>query len=464
MENIGKIHFSGIGGVGMSALAQLSAMEGKAVTGSDRDFDRGRNLELKTKLQALGIEIFPQDGSAVSADTAELSVSTAIEDSNPEIAAAKALGVKISHRSELLAAYVNRSNTIAVAGTSGKSTVVAMIFEILESAGRSPGLITGGALISLMARGMAGNAFRGKSDLLVVEADESDGTITRYKPKIGVLLNITKDHKDLEELKNIFGVFAGNCGKFYANAGDPSAAALSPKAEFFGRSHTGSAFSGTQGGGREKYRVTDIGYRDFSSFFKINGVSFKLPAPGLYNIDNALAAVTVSADLGVPLRKCAAALGNYKGVDRRFRIIGEKRGVTVIDDYAHNPAKISAVLKAARGDKNRPVIAVYQPHGFTPARHLKNELIESFASGLGPEDILVMPEIYYAGGTAKKDISSKDLTDEVSRRGIKALFFKRREEIPAALSALVKPGGIILVMGARDATLSGFASDIFNAL
>ena len=451
MENTGKIHFSGIGGVGMSALAQLSAMEGKAVTGSDRDFDRGRNLELRTKLQALGIEIFPQDGSAVCADTAELAVSTAIEDSNPEITAAKALGVKIFHRSELLASYVNRFNTIAVAGTSGKSTVVTMIFEILEFAGRRPGLITGGALISLMERGMVGNAFRGKSDLLVVEADESDGTITRYKPKIGVLLNITKDHKDLEELKSIFGVFAGNCGKFYANAEDPSAAVLNPKAELFGL-NTG------------KYKVSDISFSGFSSSFRVNGVPFKLPAPGLYNIENALAALTVAAGLGVALDKCASALENYKGVDRRFRITGEKRGVTVVDDYAHNPAKISAVLKAARAARGGPVIAVYQPHGFTPARHLKNELIESFVSGLNKEDILVMPEIYYAGGTVSKTISSKNLTDEVSKRGVKALFFERREDIPAALVPLAKPGGIIIVMGARDVTLSDLARDILKAL
>ncbi|MCX5786779.1 MAG: Mur ligase domain-containing protein [Elusimicrobia bacterium] len=451
MENTGKIHFSGIGGVGMSALAQLSAMEGKPVTGSDRDFDRGRSLELKTKLRSLGIEIFPQDGSAVSPATSELIVSTAIEDSNPEIAAAKTLGVKISHRSELLASYVNRYNTIAVAGTSGKSTVVAMIFEILEFAGRRPGLITGGALISLGERGMAGNAFLGGSDLLVVEADESDGTITRYRPKTGLLLNITKDHKDLEELKNIFGVFAGNCGKFYVNADDPASVSLKTKAELFGL-NTG------------KHKVSDISFSGFCSSFKVNGVAFKLPVPGLYNIENALAAVTVAAGLGVPLATCAAALGNYKGVDRRFRIIGEKKGITVIDDYAHNPAKVAAVLKAVHMDKNRRVIAVYQPHGFTPTRHLKNELIESFASGLAPEDILVMPEIYYAGGTANKDISSKDLTDEVSRRGIKALFFQRREEIPAAVAALMKPGGIILVMGARDATLSNFASDIFKAL
>ena len=204
--------------------------------------------------------------------------------------------------------------------------------------------------------------------------------------------------------------------------------------------------------------------KEFASSFEINGVPFKLPAPGLYNIENALAATAIAADLGVPLVKCAAALENFKGVDRRFRIVGEKKGVTVIDDYAHNPAKISAVLKAAHGDKNRPVIAVYQPHGFTPARHLKNELIESFVSGLGSEDILVMPEIYYAGGTVSKTISSKDLTDEVSKKGGKALFFERRADIPAALAPLAKSGAVVLVMGARDVTLSDLAREILKAL
>ena len=445
------IHFSGIGGVGMSALAQVAAMEGGAVSGSDRDFDRGRNLEVKAALEKLGIKIYPQDGSGINAATAELALSTAIEDSNPEVIKAKELGLRISHRSELLAAQVNRFDTIAVAGTSGKSTAAAMLFSVLEAGGLGPSIITGGALGALKERGLIGNAFRGSGTILVVEADESDGTIVRYKPKTGLLLNISKDHKDIEELNRIFTEFAGHCGRLLVNAEDAPSAALLPAAEKFGFSSAG-------------WKVTDIKAGLFSSAFKINGVDFFLPAPGLYNIENALAACAAASVYGVSLEAAAAGLRNFRGVERRFVLVGEKNGVTVIDDYAHNPAKISALLKALHQAPGRRLLAVYQPHGFTPTRHLKAELIESFAAGLAPGDLLLMPEIYYAGGTANKNISSKDISDAVAARGHAAAYYPDRADIPAAVSRLARPGDIVAVMGARDATLAAFAAQILEAL
>ncbi len=442
----------------MSALAQIAAMdrlkggnEGLAVSGSDRDFDRGRNLEVKAALEKLGIKIYPQDGSGVNEDTSELALSTAIEDTNPEVVKAGELGLKISHRSELLSGQVNRFDTIAVAGTSGKSTAAAMLFCVLEAAGLGPSIITGGALGALKERGLIGNAFRGSGKILVVEADESDGTIVRYRPKTGLLLNISKDHKDISELNKIFTEFAGNCGRLLVNAEDAPAAALLPGAEKFGFS-TGD------------WKVTAIKAGPFSSAFKINGVDFSLPAPGRYNIENALAACAAAAVYGVSLEAAAAGLRAFRGVERRFVLVGEKGGVTVIDDYAHNPAKISALLGALHQAGGRRVLAVYQPHGFTPTRHLKAELIESFVSGLNRGDILIMPEIYYAGGTAKKDISSKDIADAVALKGHEAVFFEDRSKIPAAVSALAGPGDIIAVMGARDATLAGFAAKILEAL
>ena len=445
------IHFSGIGGVGMSALAQVAAMEGRSVSGSDRDFARGRNLGVKAALEALGIKIFPQDGSGITAATSELALSTAIEDSNPEVQRAKAAGLRIRHRSELLAAEVNGSDTIAVAGTSGKSTVAAMLFAVLESAGLGPSIITGGALGALRARGLIGNAFRGKGKVLVVEADESDGTIVRYKARTGVLLNISKDHKDLEDLNKIFKEFAGNCGRVIVNADDPAASNLLPAAERFGFDAGG-------------WKVTDVNTGSFSSAFRINGTAFSLPAPGLYNIENALAACAAAAAYGVSLAAAAAGLRDFQGVERRFVLVGEKNGVTVIDDYAHNPAKISAVLKALHQAPGRRVLAVYQPHGFTPTRHLKAELIESFSAGLNPGDMLIMPEIYYAGGTVTKNISSKDISDAVALKGHSTAFFENRADIPAALAKLAKPGDIVAVLGARDATLAAFAAQILAAI
>ncbi len=444
-------HFSGIGGVGMSALAQVAAMEGRPVSGSDRDFDRGRNLGVKAALEKLGIKIFPQDGSAINGATAELALSTAIEDTSPEVVKAKELGLKISHRSELLAERVNGADTIAVGGTSGKSTVAAMIFTVLEAGGLGPSIVTGGALGALKERGLAGNAFKGKGKVLVVEADESDGTIVRYRPATGVLLNISKDHKDVEVLNGIFREFAGNCGRVLVNADDAPARALLPEAPAFGFGAGG-------------WRVTDAQLGPFSSTFKINGTSFELPAPGRYNIENALAACAAASLYGVSLAACAAGLKNFRGVERRFVLVGEKRGVTVIDDYAHNPAKISALLGALHQAPGRRVLAVYQPHGFTPTRHLKAELIESFASGLNAGDMLIMPEIYYAGGTVTKNISSKDISDAVAARGRRTAYYEDRAAIPAVIASEAKAGDIVVVIGARDATLAAFAGQILAAL
>lgn len=445
------IHFSGIGGVGMSALAQVAAMEGRPVSGSDRDFDRGRNLGVKAALEKLGVKIYPQDGSGITSQTAELALSTAIEDTNPEVVAAKAGGVKISHRSELLASYVNSFDTIAVAGTSGKSTAAAMAFAVLEAGGLSPSIITGGALGALKERGLIGNAWRGKGKVLVVEADESDGTIIRYKAKTGVLLNISKDHKEVTELNKIFREFAGNCGRTLVNADDKPARELLPGAELFGFD-------------AGNWKVTEIKAGPFSSEFKVNGVPFRLPAPGLYNIENALAACAAGAAYGVKLSDAAAGLAGFRGVERRFVLVGEKKGVTVVDDYAHNPAKIAAVLKALHQAPGRRLLVVYQPHGFAPTRLLKNELIESFAAGLADNDMLLMPEIYYAGGTVNKNISSKDIADAVAAKGHKTAFYENRSEIPGVLARLAAPGDIVAVLGARDATLADFARQLLDAL
>lgn len=435
----------------MSALAQVKAMEGRSVSGSDRDFDRGRNLGVKASLEALGIKLFPQDGSGVNDETAELALSTAIEDTNPEVVRAKERGLKIWHRSELLSDEVNGADTIAVAGTSGKSTVAAMLFCVLEAAGLDPSIITGGALGQLRERGLIGNAFRGKGRILVVEADESDGTIVRYMPKTGLLLNISKDHKEISELNAIFTEFAGHCGRLLVNADDKPASALLPAAETFGFN------SGN-------WKVTEVNTGPFSSDFRINGVPFTLPTPGLYNIENALAACAAASVYGASLEACAAGLKAFRGVERRFVLVGEKNGVTVIDDYAHNPAKITALLTALHQAKGRRVLAVYQPHGFTPTRHLKNELIESFAAGLNPADMLIMPQIYYAGGTVSKNISSNDIVSAVAEKGHSAVYYENRAEIPAVISKLARPGDIVAVMGARDATLADFAAQILAAL
>lgn len=425
-----KVHFVGAAGFGVSALAQFHVMGGGAATGSDRTFDSGGAPELREKLEALGIRIFPQDGSALDGSHAYAVASTAIEKDNKDLERVRALGLKLVHRADELSRRVAEHKSIAVAGTSGKSTVVAMIFEILEAAGLSPSVITGGALTSLIRRGLVGNAFRGTSDLLVVESDESDGTLVRYRPWLGVYLNVSKDHQELAELERLFAEFRRNSAN-WLDASGLRAEALE---------------AGPQG-----------------SRFKVEGQAFVLPAPGRHNVENALAAVAACRKAGVPLAGCAEALAAFQGVSRRFERVGSARGVEVVDDFAHNPVKVAAALAAAHLRSPR-VHAVFQLHGFAPARFMKAEFLDAFASALGPKDVLWLPEIFYAGGTAAKDVSAADYARELKARGKDARFFADRAAMPEALAREARDGDLVLVMGARDPSLPRFARDLLGAL
>ena len=434
----------------MSALAQLHAMSGDNVSGSDRLLDKGyAGLPLWEKLQKLGISFTSQNGSGVNAGLDALVLSSAIESDNPELARAKELNIPVIHRSEMLADHVAKFKTTAVCGTSGKSTVTAMIYEILARAGKSPSLITGGQLISLQERGLWGNVFKGKSDLLVIEADESDGSLVNYHPEIAVMLNLTKDHKDLETLRGFFKKFRPNCGKFLVNADEPNLAEFEATATF-----------GIKSG---NLRAEKVELDGFSCRFSAAGENFKVNFPGIHNVQNSLAAIAVCMELGVSPAFCASGLAEFKGVMRRFASVGKRGGVEVIDDFAHNPAKISAVLAAAKL-RGKRVLAVWQPHGYAPVKLLKEELIEAFAASLSPEDRLWLPEIYYIGGTAEKDVSSKDIADALSARGINAVFALKRETIIPEIAAAAKPGDVVMVMGARDPTISDYARSILRGL
>src|SRR5207249_2409925 len=217
----------------MSALAQFQVMTGGRASGSDRAFDRGERAAGRGQLERLGIAIFPQDGSGIGADTDALVLSTAVEEGVPDVARARERGVPIVHRSELLARFVNERRSVAVAGTSGKSTVVAMLFEILTGAGRDPSVITGGDLGVLERQGLWGNAWAGRSDLLVVEADESDGSVVRYEPAVGVLLNLHKDHKPIEEVADMFATFRARSRAFVVSE-DANLTGLARGARVFG--------------------------------------------------------------------------------------------------------------------------------------------------------------------------------------------------------------------------------------
>jgi UDP-N-acetylmuramate--alanine ligase len=338
-----------------------------------------------------------------------------------------------------------------VAGTSGKSTVVAMIFEILRGCRRDPSIITGGELRLLQGEGLLGNAWAGRGKVLVIEADESDGSLTRYAPWAGVLLNMQRDHQEISELAAIFGTFRRNVRGPFLVGEDENLAPFAANATRFGLCEACTV------------RAQDVLLTPDGARFSIAGVHFTLPVPGKHNVSNAVAALAACQALGLRFSQMAAPLARFEGVARRFQSVGRARGVEVVDDFAHNPDKIAAALSTARA-RGRRILAVFQPHGFGPTRFLRDDLIAAFTRGLRPTDRLYLPEIYFAGGTVTRDISSRDIAAAVAARGVPALFAERRDDIVSSVAGEAREGDVILVMGARDPSLTDFCQRILARL
>ena len=447
-----KIHFVGIGGVGMSALAQLHAMGGDTVTGSDRLISKGyTDLALWDYLKKLGIKLYPQDGSGLDKDTDLVILSSAIENDNPELQKAKELDIPTMHRSELLAKHVAEHRTIAVSGTSGKSTTTAMVYEILAYAGKSPSVITGAAILSLQKeQGVFGNVYKGASDLLVIEADESDGSIVKYHPYLGLCLNLRKDHKEIDVLQGFFTQFVKNCQKAIVNVEEDNLKAAGTGCKTFGL-HRGDL------------HPEDIRANGFGSDFLIRGQKFHLNIPGLHNVANATAAIAAALECGVDLPTAAEALEKFSGIARRFASIGSHNHMEVIDDFAHNPHKLHATIDAAHL-RGKRVLAFYQPHAFTSIKMLTPEFVENLSQCIGKEDHIWITEVYYPGGTVPAGITSKKVVDGLKNNGVAADFNPCREEILADMAAAAQPGDILLVLGARDPTLTAFAEKLLAAV
>ncbi len=453
LSSIKTLHFIGVAGTGMSAIAQYMAGVGKIVTGSDRYFSATVSNETQEKLIAAGISCFLQDGSGINSSTDIVVISTAVEDSNVEIKKAKELNIPIFKRSEILTLISNDKQTIAVGGTSGKSTTSAMLFDILDYAGLHPSVISGAGLVRLQELGKIGNAFVGNGDILVIEADESDGSIVNYHPAIGLLLNLDKDHKEIEELQQIFEIFKNNSAKFIVNAGHVLAAPFSQN-----ESHDFSSTGSTAG-----FTTNGFIQQGLQISFNINRILFTLQCIGKHNMENALAAVAVANQLGVPLQTCSNALANYKGIYRRNQVLGQKNGVWVIDDYAHNPAKCAAAIKGVQPLADK-VIAWFQPHGYGPTRFLRKDFVQEISEALRPQDEIWMSEIFYAGGTAVKDISANDLIQDILATGKKAFFVEDRNQLVKKIQPSISNNCVLLLMGARDPSLDSFAKEVFNDL
>ena len=447
----GRFHYAGLAGSGMSGLAQFQVMTGGHASGSDRAFDHGERASLRAQLESLGIKVVPQDGSGLGPDCAALVVSTAVEEQVPDFAAAKAKNIPIVHRSELLAHFVARHRSVAVTGTSGKSTVTAMVFDILRGAGRDPSVITGGDLPELVAQGLPGNALAGRSDLLVVEADESDGSLVRYAPSVGVILNLQRDHKEMAEVAAMFATLRARVREALVVGDAENLDPFSGGALRFGFSQHADV------------RGEDVELGPASSRFRVEDVAFELPVPGAHNVANALAAIATCRTLGVELADMASPLASFRGIGRRFQTVGKAKGVEVVDDFAHNAEKIAAAIKTAHLRADR-VLAVYQPHGYGPTRFLRRDFVATFSHELAPGDRLWMLEVFYAGGTATRDFSAADIVAEIASRGTNAEFAPTRERLIARIAEQAQPGDLVLVMGARDPSLTELARAILAAV
>ncbi|MEQ7154928.1 UDP-N-acetylmuramate--L-alanine ligase [Brevundimonas aurifodinae] len=460
--------FCGIGGSGMLPLAMIVQAQGATVEGSDRSLDQGRTPEKFDWLRAHGVTLHPQDGSGVRADHTVVATG-AVEDTVPDIGAARRVGAPIVTRPELLSRIFNAAPTsIGVAGTSGKSTITGMIAWILDQAGRAPTVMNGAVMKNFTdADHPFASALIGGPDLFVAEVDESDGSIARYDPTVAVVSNISLDHKSMEELRELFGGFTGRARTAVLNLDNVETAALAQTMVAEGRGEAVVTFA--------LGRVdADLSAHDLSPLpagmtltltDRASGDSHAvtLNVPGAHNVANALAALGAVRALGVPMDQAVAALETFAGIRRRMDVVGTANGITVIDDFAHNPDKISATLKTLHAFDGRLLI-LFQPHGFGPLKLMKAEFIETFVGLMKPDDVLLMPEPVYYGGTTDRSVGSKDIAACVRAEGRRAEALGDRAACGDRIVEIARPGDRVIVMGARDDTLSQFAAELVARL
>jgi len=454
--------FCGIGGSGMLPLACIVRAQGAHVAGSDRALDQGRTGDKFAFLEGRGIALHPQDGSGIVSGDQLLVASAAVEESVPDVAAAKRVGAARVTRAELLARLFNAAPlSIGVAGTSGKSTVTGMIAWILHAAGRDPTVMNGAVMKNFAGDDTPfASALVGRGDAFVSEVDESDGSIALFSPGIAVLNNVTLDHKGLDELRRLFLDFARKAPTAIVNLDDPEARAIAAQLP--------AAIGFSLADPAADYFAADVAEEPLAVAFTVSErdaapVSVRLPVPGRHNVANALAALAAARAAGVALEEAAAALAGFQGLRRRFEVVGTRGGVTVIDDFAHNPDKIAATLRTLHAFPGR-LLLFFQPHGYGPLRTMGRELVETFVQEMGADDVLVMPDPVYYGGTVERSVGSGDIVAGIVAAGRRAEHVAERAEAGRRLAALARPGDRIVVMGARDDTLPAFARDVLQSL
>ncbi|MCJ2186002.1 UDP-N-acetylmuramate--L-alanine ligase [Novosphingobium beihaiensis] len=456
--------FCGIGGSGMLPLALILKGQGAAVAGSDRSRDQGRTPEKFAWLESLGFDLFAQDGSGIVSADQTLVASAAVEDTVPEVVRAKELGCARMSRAELLATLFNAAPSgIAIGGTSGKSTVTGMTGWIMTKAGRDPTIMNGAVMKNFVTPDAPFASARvGQGDIFVSEVDESDGSIALYRPKVAVLGNVSLDHKSLEELRQLFGDFIARADVAAINLDDAETAALAPRAKTvltFGITAPDAQIGAIDIVEQATALTATVLDRRDGSVYPLH-----LKVPGRHNLYNALAAIAAAHAAGVPVAEAVAALGSFSGLARRFDIVGTSAsGITVIDDFGHNPDKVSATLATLKAHPGR-VIAFFQPHGYGPLRQMGAELAQVFARKLGPDDVTVLCDPVYFGGTVDRSEGSERIVRLIGEAGGSAEYIPSRADCGERIAAMARPGDRIVIMGARDDTLSAFAAGILTRL
>jgi UDP-N-acetylmuramate--alanine ligase len=444
------IHFVGIGGIGMSGIAAvlLSLGENFRVTGSDL-----KHSQTTEHLESMGAIISTGHRAENIAGADVVVISSAIRDDNPEVIAARQKQIPVIPRAEMLAELMRLyRNGLAIAGTHGKTTTTSMIAHLMTSMGFDPSVIVGGRVASL-----GSNARHGRGEYIIVEADESDGSLLLLTPTIAVLTNIDADHLDhftegIEQIKECFVAFA-NSVPFYGTIvlclDDQNVQAIIPRLTRRTISYGSAAQADVAA--LQIHLDASFGSEFIVRAFGEQMGNIKLVVPGLHNIQNALAAVAVGLDLGIKFEDIARVLAEFRGAERRFQIKGEKNGVLVIDDYGHHPTEIKATLAAAR-TSGRRVVTLFQPHRYSRTRDLKDEFARSFYGA----DLLLISDIYAASEDPIEGTTSRALAEQVERFGHRHVeYVGGLASAAARLKEVVLPGDLVITLGAGNVHKAG---------
>lgn len=460
MRRIHRVHFVGIGGSGMSGIAEVMLSLGYQVQGSDL-----KDNPQVQRLRRLGANIFIGHDAANIAEADAVVVSSAVNNSNPEVAAAREALMPVVPRAEMLAELMRFRYSIAVAGTHGKTTTTSLVASVLAEGGLDPTFVIGGRLKSADT-----NARLGQGEYLVAEADESDASFSHLKPMLAVVTNIDADHMstydgDIEKLRQSFVDFLHNLpfyGLAVLCADDPGIRAILGKV---GRTVISYGIDNAA-----DVRAVDIRFKEGVTTFRVlredrdEPLDVQLRLPGMHNVRNALAAIAVARELQISDQAVMNALGNFEGIDRRFQSLGDirtKNGrVMLVDDYGHHPTEVAATLAAARaGWPEKRIVLVFQPHRYTRTR----DLLDDFASVLAEADVLVLLEVYAAGEAPIAGADGRAIARAVrGRGGVEPVFVESLEKLPAALQGLLAEGDLLLTMGAGD--IGAFAAGLPDKL